>query len=115
MRIVYTLSTCTTCKRIINEVGIDDSFEIRDIKTNKITAEELDKMKEMAGSYETLFSRRAMKFRMMNLHEQKLTEDDYRRLLLEEYTFLKRPVFIMDGNLYIGNSKKTIDTIKSYL
>jgi arsenate reductase len=48
-------------------------------------------MKELAGSYEALFSRRAMKYRSMGLNEMELSEDDYRKYILEEYTFLKRP------------------------
>lgn len=65
-------------------------------------------MKELAGSYEALFSRRAMKFRSMGLHEQNLEETDYRRLILEEYTFLKRPVLLLDDQIFVGNSKKVV-------
>ncbi|MTI20003.1 arsenate reductase, partial [Fulvivirga sp. RKSG066] len=34
---VYYLSTCDTCKRIMKEVGVDDSFEQHDIKKMPIT------------------------------------------------------------------------------
>lgn len=115
MRKVYQLSTCTTCQTLINQLNLADSFEIIDIKANKISPEELDYMKELIGSYEALFSRRAMKFRMMGLHEQKLTEEDFRRLILEEYTFLKRPIILLDDQIYIGNSKKTIDIVSAQL
>jgi arsenate reductase len=66
-------------------------------------------MKEKVGSYEALFSKRAMKFRAMGLHEQQLTEDDYRRLMLEEYTFLKRPFIILGDQVFIGNAKKDVE------
>ena len=108
---VYYLSTCSTCVRINKVVGVDDSFEQQDIKTEAITPEQLDEMKELAGSYEALFSRKAMKYRSMGLNEMELTEADYRKYILEEYTFLKRPVFIIDGEIFIGNSKSTIEAV----
>ncbi len=75
---VYYLSTCSTCSRIMKEVGVDDSFEQQDIKTEAITPKQLDEMKAMAGSYEALFSRTAMKYRAWGLNEKQLTENDYR-------------------------------------
>lgn len=72
-------------------------------------------MKAMAGSYEALFSRRAMKYRSMGLDKQDLSEQDYRRLILEEYTFLKRPVILIDSEIYVGNSKKVVAAAKSKL
>ncbi|MEQ8237954.1 MAG: ArsC/Spx/MgsR family protein [Cyclobacteriaceae bacterium] len=115
MKKVYHLSTCNTCKRIIQELGIGDEFEYQDIKTVKITSEQLDQMKALAGSYEALFSRVAMKYRSMGLNEMTLTEPDYKQYILEEYTFLKRPVFIINDHIFIGNSKKNIAAIAEAL
>lgn len=108
---VYYLGTCSTCVRINKIVGVDDSFVQQDIKKEAITPEQLGEMKQLAGSYEALFSRKAMKYRALGLHEKTLTEDDYRDYILKEYTFLKRPVFIIDGEIFIGNSKKTIEAV----
>ena len=85
---------------------------MQDIKTEKITPVQLDEMKVMAGSYEALFSRRAMKYKEMGLKDKKLAEDDYRRLILEEYTFLKRPVTINGKKIFIGNDTKTVEALK---
>ena len=85
---------------------------MQDIKTEKITAEQLDEMKSLTGSYESLFSRRALKYKEMGLKDKKLTEDDYRRLILEEYTFLKRPVTISGKKIFVGNDKKTVEALK---
>ena len=85
---------------------------MQDIKTEKITPAQLDEMKAMAGSYEALFSRRALKYKELDLKDKKLTEDDYRRLILDEYTFLKRPVTISGKKIYIGNAKKTVEDLK---
>ena len=85
---------------------------MQDIKTDKITFAQLNEMRAMAGSYEALFSRRALKYKEMGLKDKNLTEDDYRRLILEEYAFLKRPVTISGKKIFIGNAKKTVDELK---
>jgi len=115
MKKIYYLSTCSTCNRIIKELGLNDSFEFQDIKTNKISSEQLDQMAKMSGTYESLFSRRAMKYKSMGLAEKTLTENDYKKLILEEYTFLKRPVIIIDNKIFVGNSKKIVEAAKKVL
>lgn len=115
MKKVYYLSTCDTCKRIIKELGIGDEFEYQDIKNDKITDEQIEEMKVLAGNYEALFSRTARKYKEQGLKDTILLEDDYRVLILQEYTFLKRPVFIIDKKIFIGNSKKTVAAIKEVL
>ncbi|MGZ8559899.1 MAG: arsenate reductase family protein [Chitinophagaceae bacterium] len=113
MKKIYYLSTCTTCAAIMNETAITNkNFEMQDIKTEKITAKQLDEMKKMAGSYEALFSRRALKYKELGLKDKQLTEKDYRQFILEEYTFLKRPVVIIDDKIFIGSEKKTVEALK---
>ena len=91
-RKIYHLATCSTCQRIIKDLGLKDSgFEMQDIKTEKMTPEQLEEMKNAVGSYEALFSRKAMKYKSMGLKEKTLSESDYQHLILDEYTFLKRP------------------------
>lgn len=85
---------------------------MQDIKTEKITPAQLDEMRSLAGSYEALFSRRALKYKEMGLKDKKLTEADYRKLILDEYTFLKRPVTFLKGKLFVGNDKKTVAALK---
>lgn len=108
MKKIYHLASCSTCQRIIKELGGGEGFEMQNIKEEAISGEQLDLMKDKVGSYEALFSRRAMKYRGMGLHEKTLTEKDYRDLILSEYTFLKRPVIFIDGQIFVGNSKKTV-------
>ena len=111
MRKVYYLSTCTTCKRIIQEASLDSGFDMQDIKTNKISVEQIEELRSKTDSYESLFSRKAMKYRAMGLHEKSLSENDYKDLILQEYTFLKRPVVIMNDSIFIGNSKNTVSAL----
>ena len=116
MKKIYYLSTCSTCTRIINDLGLKDKkFEFQDIKTEKITSVQLNELKKMAGSYESLFSRVALKYRALGLDKKKLTEDDYKNYILEEYTFLKRPVIIIGNKIFIGNSKSTVTAAKAEL
>ena len=115
MKKVFHLSSCSTCQRIIKELGGLDDFEHQNIKDINISAKELDFLKNKAGSYEALFSRRAMKFREWGLHEKKLTEPDYRKYILEEYTFLKRPIIVDGGEAFIGNTKNVVEAAKAHL
>lgn len=108
-RLFHYLGTCSTCQRIMKESPGLDRFTLREIKGEPLTSKELDALKALAGSYEALFSRRAMKFRQMGLHERQLTEKDYRDLILQEYTFLKRPVMVADGRIFIGSSRKVVE------
>ena len=113
---MYHLATCTTCQAIIKETGIDNKgFDMQDIKTEKITPAQLDEMKEKTGSYESLFSRRAMKYKEMGLKDKPLTEKDYRQLILDEYTFLKRPVVFVNDKIFVGSEKKTVEALKNTL
>jgi arsenate reductase (glutaredoxin) len=116
MKKIYYLSTCSTCSRIINELGLKNkNFEFQDIKTEKITAGQLWEMKKRAGSYEALFSRVAMKYRALGLDKAGLKEDDYKKYILEEYTFLKRPVIIINDKIFMGNSKSTVAAVAAEL
>lgn len=85
-----------------------EDVQRQDIKTEPMTGEQVDAMAKLAGSYEALFSRRAMKYRAMGLHERTLTEPEYRQLILDEYTFLSRPVIVVNDQVFVGNSKKSV-------
>lgn len=107
-RLFYYLGTCSTCERIMKQIPNLDRFTLREIKGDPITAKELDAMKRLAGSYEALFSRVALKFRGLGLNKMTLTEKDYRKYILQEYTFLKRPVMVLDDRIFIGNGKNVV-------
>lgn len=115
MKKIYYLSSCSTCLRILKELGDVDGLVLQDIKKEQITSSQLEEMKELSGSYESLFSRRAMKYRSMGLNEMDLVEKDYKKYILEEYTFLKRPVMVFDNEIFIGNSKKVVAAAKASL
>ena len=116
MKKIYHLGNCTTCQRILKEIKADKKgFDFQEIKTNNITAPQLDALTKIVGSYEALFSRRALKYKEWGLKDKSLTEKDYRDLILKEYTFLKRPVVVNGKNIFIGSEKKTIKALKDDL
>ncbi len=116
MKKIYCLSTCDTCREILKDIQAEKKgFLLQDIKTEKITSDQLDEMKNKAGSYEALFSRRAMKYKELGLKDKNLQEKDFRKLILEEYTFLKRPVVMLNNQIFVGSEKKTIAALKSSL
>jgi len=111
MNKVYHLSNCGTCAKIIKSLNLPGGFVYQNIKEEKITTQQIEAMHKLAGSYEALFSRRAMKYRQLGLNEMQLTEADYKKYILEEYTFLKRPVFMVNNQIFIGNAKKTVEAL----
>lgn len=115
MKNVYFLKTCNTCTRIINELNLSDDFKFQEIKSEPLTAKQVDELAKLAGSYEALFSKRAKLYKDMGLKDQNLTEKDFKHYLLEHYTFLSRPVIVINDKIFVGSSKKTIEAVKQAL
>ena len=115
MKKIFYLESCSTCQRILKELQPLEGVELQEIKSQPITPDQLEQMKNLAGSHEALFSRRAMLFRQRGLHEKELSEQDYKNLILDHYTFLKRPVLVMDDQIFVGNSKKVVQAAKEAL
>ena len=108
MKRIFYLSTCDTCKRILNSWNTA-SIELQDIKTEPMTADQVDHMIGLAGSAEALFSKRARKYKELGLKDQDLSDAEVRKLIIDEYTFLKRPVLVLDDKIFVGNSKKVVE------
>ncbi|WP_299225275.1 arsenate reductase family protein [uncultured Psychroserpens sp.] len=115
MNIFYYLKSCSTCIRIIKTLNLPEDVALREIKSNPITESELEKLKDLAGSFEALFSKRAQLYKSQGLKDKKLTEVDFKTYILKHYTFLKRPVLVYNGNIFIGNTSKTVDAAKVYI
>ncbi len=115
MKKFYFLSTCNTCQRILSHLNLGANFEQHDIKKTPINSEELAHLKKLSGSYEVLFSKRARLYKELGLKEKPLNEEDYKNYILEHYTFLKRPVLVLNDQLFIGNGTKVINSAKMAL
>jgi arsenate reductase len=115
MKKIYYLSTCDTCKRILKELDPPASCELQNIKEEPLTPDQLQELKRRSGTYESLFNKRARLYKERDLKNKQLAEEDFKNLLLEHYTFLKRPVIVNDQKIFIGNSKKEIAAAKASL
>jgi arsenate reductase len=111
MNKIYYLASCDTCRKIIKGLPQNHNLAFHDIKQNPITVEELEEMHRLSGSYEALFSKKAQLYKSMDLKNKSLTEDDYKKYILEHYTFISRPVFIIEGKIYIGNSQQNMHQV----
>jgi arsenate reductase (glutaredoxin) len=114
MNKIYHLKTCSTCQRIIKELGAE-GIDFQEIKTQPISEAQLDALAKTVGSYQALFNTRAQKIKLMGLDVKNLTEAECRKLILEEYTFLKRPVIVVGNNVFVGNSPATVSAVNEAL
>ena len=112
MKKIYFLQTCDTCRRILKEVSLN-GFELQEVKAKSINVAQLEELFAFTKSYEALFIKRAKLYKEKNIKNQNLSETDYRQLILDDYTFLKRPVFIVYDEIFVGNSKKVIENLKA--
>lgn len=110
MKKIYHLKTCDTCKRILKQINLD-GFEIQEIKSSPVDKEQLQEMYAFTNSYEALFNKRARLYKEQGLKDKNISEAEYKELILSEYTFLKRPVAIVDDEIFVGNSKKTVEEL----
>lgn len=109
---IYHLKSCSTCVRIIKTLDLPSDFVLQDIKSDAITATQLEDLHKLSGSYEALFSKRAQLYKSLGLKDKNLTENDFKNYILEHYTFLSRPVIVVNDQIFIGNSAKTVEAAK---
>ncbi|MGY6649126.1 arsenate reductase family protein [Wenyingzhuangia sp. IMCC45574] len=110
MKKIYHLKTCDTCKRILGQINLE-GFEQQEIKSTPVTEEQLAEMYAFTNSYEALFNKRARLYKEKGLKDKNLSEEDYKGYILSEYTFLKRPVAIVEDEIFVGNSKKVVEAL----
>lgn len=109
MKKIFYLKSCSTNQQILKKIQPGEDIVLQNIKEQNIDEKTLDFLKEKVGSYEALFSKKAMKYRSMGLNQMKLSEKDFKKYMLEEYTFLKRPFMINEDEVFIGNSAAVVD------
>ena len=91
-----------------------EGWELREIKSQPITEDELEEMHARTKSYEALFSKKSTQIKARELDVKSLKEKDFKKLILDHYSFLKRPVFISDDAIFIGNDKKNVEALNDY-
>lgn len=97
----------------MSEFDLTD-WDLREIKSQNINEAELQEMYALTNSYEALFSRRSTQIKARNLDVKSLDENDFKTLLLNHYSFLKRPVFLTDKEIFIGNDKKNVERLQEF-
>ncbi|MEC3875546.1 arsenate reductase family protein [Chryseobacterium salviniae] len=113
MKKVFYLNTCDTCRKILAQFDLS-GWELREIKKEPITEEELAEMYKKTQSYEALFSKKSTQIKLRELDLKSLGEEEFKELLLDHYTFLKRPVFLTDKEIFIGNDKKNLEALRVF-
>ena len=78
MKRIYHLSSCSTCKKIIQEISPSSDVQLIDIKQTNIDEETLDWLKSKVGSYEALFSKRAIKYRELAPNQIPVNDEDFK-------------------------------------
>ncbi len=109
MSIFYYLKSCSTCSRIIKTLDLPNDVIMQDIKSQPISEEVLKSLRDLTGSYEALFSKRAQLYKSEGLKDKNLSEDDFKYYILKHYTFLKRPILVYRNQIFIGNTAKTVE------
>lgn len=115
MRKLYHLKTCDTCKKILNQLPKSANIELIDIKTNPLNEEQLNDLYKHTNSYEALINKRAQLLKTEEWKGKLNTEADFKNALLSHYTFLKRPVALINNEIFIGNSKTEVARLISFL
>ncbi len=115
MSIFYYLKSCSTCSRIIKTLDLPNDVIMQDIKSQPISEEVLKSLRNLAGSYEALFSKRAQLYKSEGLKDKNLSEDDFKYYILKHYTFLKRPILVYRNQIFIGNTAKTVEAAYTFI
>lgn len=113
MKKVFYLKTCDTCLKILKQFDLN-GWEKREIKTQPITEDEIEEMYKVSQSYEALFNKKSTQIKLQELDLKSMKEADFKELLMNHYTFLKRPVFVTDKEIFIGNDKENIANLRRY-
>lgn len=113
MKKVFYLKTCGTCTKILVKFDLTD-WELREIKKDPITAKEVEQMYAQTKSYEALFSKRSTQIKARNINVNSLKENHFKNLILDHYSFLKRPVFLTDSEIFVGNEKKNLEALEIF-
>lgn len=113
MKKVFYLKTCGTNKKIMTPLDLSD-WELREIKSKPVTEPELEEMYEKTKSYEALFSKKSTQIKERGIDVSSLKEKDFKKLILDHYSFLKRPVFVTDKEVFAGNDKKNLENLNAF-
>ena len=107
----YGLPDCSTCRKALRRLEYHSVLDakLRNIKDEPLSRLEIEKLANMLGGAENLFSRRAVKYRELGLRDKTLSENEMLDLMADEYTFLKRPILVAGDTAIAGFFEKEYD------
>ena len=91
-----------------------EGWQLRELKSENVSESELNEMHRFTQSYEALFSKKSTQIKERNIDIKSLKEEDFKSLILDHYSFLKRPVFITDKDIFVGNDKSNVESLRNY-
>ena len=105
-------STCQKAMRYLEERGI--SFELRDIKSNRPTKEELAVWVKRSGlPLKKFFNTSGLLYKSLELKSKlpTMSEDEMLTLLASDGMLVKRPLLIGEDFVLVGFKEKEYDTL----
>lgn len=108
----YWLPNCSTCQKAVRWLerrGVKIT-EFRDIKEMPLTGKKIEELAKMLGGPAELFSKRAIKYREMKLNEREVSPAEMLDLMTDEYTFLKRPIMVINDHAVAGFFEKSFES-----
>lgn len=107
---------CTTCKKA--QKWLDDNgiaYEIRDIKENNPTFDELNNWYKKSGlPLKRFFNTSGLLYKSMNLKDKlpDMSEDEQLKLLASDGMLVKRPIIISEEIVLVGYKESEWEKIK---
>ncbi len=96
-------STCQKAKKWLDERGI--AYELRDIKEQNPTAEELRAWREKSGlPLKRFFNTSGLQYKALGLKEKlpAMTEEEQFALLATDGMLVKRPILVTEERVLVG-------------
>lgn len=116
MNLFVCYKKCSTCKKAekwLQENGLD--YEMRDIKTDNPSKEELKEWYEKSGlDIKRFFNTSGMIYRDMQLKDKlpDMSEEEKLELLATDGMLVKRPMLITEDKVLVGFKEKEWEQLK---
>lgn len=94
--------------RILKELDLPKETLLQDVKQQPISPSQLQDLFDITQSYEALINKRSKVYAALKKEGTVFDEVLFKKLLLTEYSCLKRPILLWNGHYLIGNAKNTV-------
>ena len=94
---------------------LSDDFQLHDLKKIPIEKVDLDFLATKVDSLKDLVNKRSRRIKELQVDIENLSDVQLLKYFQTEYTFIKRPIFIIGDQVFIGNAKKTVEELFQYM